>query len=160
MRLTLPPITRSDEGFLLDLYASTREAEMAIVPWTDAQKSVFVRSQFQAQHQHYLSQYPEGKFQIINLEDKKIGRFYVCELENEIRIIDLTITPEFRGQGFGTEIIIDILQKAEKPVQIYLEPNQSINLFKRLGFEIVSDEGLYQLWHWNNFETKGLTANN
>jgi RimJ/RimL family protein N-acetyltransferase len=160
MRLSFPPITRSDEAFLFALYASTRADEMTFVPWNAEQKTAFLQSQFQAQHQHYTSKYPHGKFQIIQLDDQKIGRLYVCELEDEVRIIDLTILPEFRGQGFGTEIIMGILHKAEKPVQIYLESNQSINLFKRLGFEIVSDEGLYQLWHWNNFETKRLTANN
>jgi ribosomal protein S18 acetylase RimI-like enzyme len=161
MRLSFPPITRSDEAFLFALYASTRADEMNLVPWNAEQKTAFLQSQFLAQHQHYVSKYPHGKFQIINLENQKIGRLYVCVLENEVRIIDLTILPEFRGRGFGTEIITDILHKAEKPVQIYLESiSQSINLFKRLGFEIVSDEGIYQLWQFKDSEAKSLTANN
>jgi RimJ/RimL family protein N-acetyltransferase len=161
MRLSFPPITRSDEPFLFELYSTTRVDEMALVPWSAEQKTAFLQSQFQAQHQHYTSKYPHGKFQIIILDNQKIGRLYVCELENEIRIIDLTILPEFRGQGFGTEILADILHKAEKPVQIYLESiNQSINLFKRLGFQIVSDEGIYQLWQFKDFESKSLKANN
>jgi GNAT superfamily N-acetyltransferase len=147
MKLSFPPITRSDESFLFALYASTRANEMALVPWSEEQKTFFLQSQFQAQHQHYLSEYPHGKFQTINLDNQKLGRLYVCELENKIQIIDLTLLPEFRGQGIGTQIITDILQTAEKPVQIYLESfNQSINLFTRLGFQIIKDEGIYHLW--------------
>jgi RimJ/RimL family protein N-acetyltransferase len=161
MRLSFPPITRSDEHFLLALYASTRANEMAIVPWSNEQKVAFVQSQFNAQHQHYLSEYPNGNFQTILLDNQKIGRLYVCELTDEVHIIDLTILPEFRGRGVGTEIISDILRTAIKPVQIYLESfNNSINLFARLGFEITFDKGLYQLWQWNKFESKSLTANN
>lgn len=53
----------------------------------------------------------------------------------------------------------DILQKATKPVQIYLETfNHSISLFERLGFKIISEEGIYCLWQWNDFEAKSLTA--
>ena len=153
MKLSFPPITRSDEEFLFAVYASTRANEMALVPWNDEQKAAFVQSQFQAQHQHYLSEYPNGKFQLINSDNQKIGRLYVCELENEIQIIDLTLLPEFRSQGIGTQIITDILQTAEKPVQIYLESfNQSINLFTRLGFQMISDEGIYGLWEYRASE--------
>jgi RimJ/RimL family protein N-acetyltransferase len=163
MKLSLPPITRSDETFLFALYASTRADEMSLVDWNEEQKSAFLQSQFQAQQKHYTSKYPHGKFQTIsldNLDNQKIGRLYVCELTDEIRIIDLTILPEFRGQGFGTQIIADILQSAKKPVQIYLESfNQSINLFKRLGFEIVSDEGIHQLWQCQVSVNKHLKAN-
>lgn len=157
MRLSFPLITRSDEPLLFALYSTTRADEMALVPWSDEQKHSFVYSQFQAQHNHYLSEYPNGKFQTIELDNQKIGRLYVCELENEIQIIDLTLLPEFRGQGVGTQILTDILQTAEKPVQIYLESfNQSLNLFTRLGFQIVSDEGIYQLWEYRITENKNL----
>ncbi len=160
MRLSFPPITRSDEPFLSALYATTRAAEMAIVPWNNEQKAAFLQSQFLAQHQHYISKYPQGKFQTIVLDSQQIGRLYVNESENEICIIDLTILPEFRNQGFGTKIISDILQAAEKPVQIYLESfNQSINLFKRFGFQVIADEGLYQLWQYPETETDDLKAN-
>ncbi len=153
MRLSFPLITRSDEAFLFALYASTRTNEMALVPWSNEQKTFFLQSQFQAQHQHYLSEYPHGKFQTINSNDQKIGRLYVCDLKNEIQIIDLTLLPEFRGQGIGTQIITDILQTAEKPVQIYLESfNQSINLFTRLGFQMISEEGIYGLWEYQASE--------
>jgi ribosomal protein S18 acetylase RimI-like enzyme len=147
MRLSFPLITRSDETFLFALYSTTRADEMALVPWNEEQKDAFVQSQFQAQQNHYFSEYPNGKFQTVSLDDQKIGRLYICESEDEIHIIDLTILPEFRGQGIGTQIITDILQTAEKPVQIYLESfNQSINLFTRLGFQIIKDEGIYHLW--------------
>jgi ribosomal protein S18 acetylase RimI-like enzyme len=153
MRLSFPLITRSDEPLLFALYATTRADEMVLVPWSDEQKHAFVYSQFQAQHNHYLSEYPNGKFQTINLDNQKIGRLYVCESENAIHIIDLTLLPEFRGQGIGTQILTDILQTAEKPVQIYLESfNQSINLFTRLGFQIISDEGIYGLWEYRAFD--------
>ncbi len=157
MKLSFPPITRSDEAFLFALYASTRTNEMALVPWSEEQKTFFLQSQFQAQQNHYLSEYPHGKFQTINSDNQKIGRLYVCELENEIQIIDLTILPEFRGQGIGTQILTDILQTAEKPVQIYPESfNQSKNLFTRLGFQMISEEGIYELWECRMSENRNL----
>jgi GNAT superfamily N-acetyltransferase len=159
MRLSFPLITRSDETFLFALYASTRAAEMALVPWSEEQKNAFVQSQFQAQHNHYQLSYPQGIFKIISLDDRQIGRLYLCELETKVQIIDLTLLPEFRGQGIGTKILTDILQTAEKPVQIYLESfNQSINLFTRLGFQMISDEGIYGLWEYRESDKLKTTA--
>lgn len=45
----LVSITESDEQFLTELYASTRAAEMAIVPWESEQKRAFLKMQFEAQ---------------------------------------------------------------------------------------------------------------
>lgn len=160
MRSSLTPITDSDEPFLLALYATLRAAEMNIVPWTDEQKNTFINSQFQSQQNHYRSKYPEGSFQIIEFENGKVGRLYICELEDEIRIIDLTILPEYHELGLETEIVSDILKKAAKPVRIYLENlNYSDGLiYKRLGFRIISDEGIYQLWECLEVGNKCLQA--
>ena len=147
MNLSFFPITDSDEAFLFALYSITRAEELAVVPWDNEQKQQFLQLQFNAQHQHYTAKYPDGSFQIIKFDNKNIGRLYLAELEDEIRIIDLLLVPEYRGQGIGTKILTDILQSAEKPVRIYLETfNQSISLFKRLGFQSIRDEGVYCLW--------------
>lgn len=147
MNLSFFPITASDKAFLLALYSLTRADEMAMVPWETEQKQQFLQLQFEAQHQHYTAKYPNGSFQIIKFDNKNIGRLYLSELEDEIRIIDLMLVTEYRGQGIGTKILTDILQSAEKPVRIYLETfNRSIGLFKRLGFQSISDEGIYCLW--------------
>jgi GNAT superfamily N-acetyltransferase len=159
MRLSLSPIARSDEPFLSALYATTRAEEMALVPWNKEQKGAFLQSQFNLQHQFYITNYPHALFRIIVFEGEKIGRLYVCELEDEIRIIDLTILPEYRGRGLGTELITDILRPAAKPVRIHLEAfSRSIGLFTRLGFRLHSDEGVYQLWECKGIEDKSLNA--
>jgi len=120
------------------------------VPWDDDQKLAFLQHQFQAHHQHYASKYKNGRFQIVNKDDTQVGRLYTAELADEIRIIDITILSEFRGKTIGTTLLEEILREANeknKAVQIYLETNdQSVNLFTRLGFVPVADEGIYQLW--------------
>ncbi len=159
MELNFSPVTSSDEAFLLALYSSVRADEMAMVPWSDEQKSTFLKMQLDAQHKHYTEKYPQGSFQIIKADEKNIGRLYTCELDDEMRIIDISIMPEFRGKGIGAKIISDILRDAAKPVRIYLESfNPSQSLFERMGFEPVSDEGIYQLWEKKVFGIKSLGA--
>ena len=51
--LTFRPIADADLPFLARLYASTRMEELAVTDWSDAQKTAFLQSQFDAQHAHY-----------------------------------------------------------------------------------------------------------
>ena len=46
--IALRPIRPDDRSFLLAVYASTREPELAAVPWDAAQKAAFVEMQFDA----------------------------------------------------------------------------------------------------------------
>ncbi len=148
----LSPIDNSDEPVLLTIYASTRSREMAVVPWSDEQKRAFLEMQFQAQHNYYFSRYPNASYSIINFEEQAIGRLYVDRQEDKIKILDITVLPEYRNRGVGTKLITEILQageQAKKPVEIHIESyNPSANLFSRLGFQPVGEEGFYVLWQW------------
>jgi ribosomal protein S18 acetylase RimI-like enzyme len=150
MLLTLSAITSADEPFLQSVYAATRADEMRLVPWSAQQKEMFLQMQFQAQQEYYLSRYPNASLRVIKFNDESIGRLYIAELADEIRIIDITILPEYRNRGIGTRLVKDILQTSaekQKPVQIYVENfNQSSQLFAGLGFEPVSEQGVHVLW--------------
>lgn len=150
MNLKLLPITSAADSFLLHVYASSRAEELKSVAWTDDIKNAFVESQFEIQSRYYVKTYPHGTFDVIEFNGEFAGRFYTVELEDEIRILDATLLPEFRNQGIGTKLITDALTAARlknKPVRIYLETdNLSQRLFSRLGFCLLSEDGIYGLW--------------
>jgi len=152
MPVTLRPVTPEDEEFLVGVYASVRAAELALVPWTDAQREAFVRMQFEAQQQHYRERNPGATHHIILLDSAPIGRLYVARRENEIRIMDITILPEYRGRGLGTPLIVELMSEAEKagkPLNIWVESfNPSHRLFERLGFKVIEDDRVNHLMEW------------
>lgn len=146
----LIPVSHSDYSLLFEIYVSSRADELKFVPWTEEQKHGFLDSQFQAQQNHYSDNYPNGSFDLIKIEDQTAGRLYTAELDDEIRIIDITLLPQFRNRGIGTILLLQTLKDGEdknKPVRIYLETyNPSQTLFSRLGFHSVSEDGVYCLW--------------
>lgn len=147
--IILRPIAPQDESFLLSVYASTRMEEMALVPWTDAQREAFVKLQFDAQHEHYQSHFPNASYHVIEHAEQPIGRLYVLRTDEFIRILDITLLPEFRNMGFGTKLLKDLMDEAEagkKPLRIYVESfNPSLRLFERLGFTKSHEEGMHFL---------------
>ena len=71
-------LTAQDLHWQRELYAGTREDEMAAVPWTPAQKRHFLDQQFDAQHRHYLQRYGNADFlAVCDLGDRPLGRLYL-----------------------------------------------------------------------------------
>ncbi len=149
MNITLRPIEPGDIEFLYRVYASTREAEMAMVDWTDEQKQAFVQMQFSAQHSHYQEHYTGASFLVILADGQHAGRLYIDYWEDQIRIIDITVLPEYRNLGIGSALIKELIAEGArqgKPVTIHVEQyNPALRLYERLGFTKVADRGIYYL---------------
>jgi ribosomal protein S18 acetylase RimI-like enzyme len=152
MAITLRPALPEDESFLLEVYASTRAQEMALVPWDDEQRKSFLTMQFTAQHSHYREQYPDASYSLICLDDLPVGRLYVLREGDQIRILDITVLPEFRNRGIATPLLQDLIHEAAesgKNLRIYVETyNPSLRLFERLGFKSIAEEGINLLMEW------------
>src|SRR5687768_12875843 len=103
--ISLRPITPADDSFLAGLYASTRAEELAVTGWSDEEKAVFCRRQYDAQSAHYLENYPGASLQVIERVGEPVGRLYVARWKREIRIMDIAVLPEHRGSGIGTQLL-------------------------------------------------------
>jgi ribosomal protein S18 acetylase RimI-like enzyme len=149
--ITLRPVVAADEPLLLDIYASTRAEEMAMVPWTREQQEEFVRMQFAAQQEQYKKLQPDASHDIIMFKDRPVGRLYVARTEERIEIMDITLLPQDRNSGIGTSLIKALMAEAalSRPLRIYVESfNPSLRLFERLGFKAVEEEGFQLLMEW------------
>jgi ribosomal protein S18 acetylase RimI-like enzyme len=150
--VTLRPIGDPDLPFLRALYGSTREEELAPVPWSDAQKRAFLDQQFAAQHQHYAQAYAHAEFAVIERDGRPIGRLYLDRGPAELRIVDIALMPEARNQGIGGALLGAVIaqgRSAGVPVGIHVEKlNPARRLYERLGFREVDDRGVYVLMHW------------
>jgi GNAT superfamily N-acetyltransferase len=151
--ITLVPVGPDDYDFLVEVYGSTRAEELALVPWTAEQQQAFVRSQFAAQQDHYTKKYPAASHDIIMADNRPVGRLYVARLDQEIRIVDITLLPAERNDGIGSYLIKQLLDEANrsgKKTRIYVEEfNPSLRLFERLGFSPSEQHGIHLLLQCN-----------
>jgi ribosomal protein S18 acetylase RimI-like enzyme len=157
-RPTLRAVDARDGLFLRRLYASTREDELAVVPWNEDEKVAFLRQQFDAQDAYYREQYDGATYDVIEVEGEPAGRLYVARWESEIRIMDIALLPEYRGRGIGTDLLRALLDegaRSGKRVSIHVEKhNPAWRLYERLGFEPVADRGVHVLMEVPPWETK------
>ena len=148
----LRPAGPGDAGLLYRIYASTRDEELAVVPWDAAAKEAFLRMQFTAQDTDYHGNYPRASYDLIMDGEQVLGRLYLDRGETGWHVIDIALLPGHRGKGIGTRLLTGLLTEAAaaaKPVQIYVERfNPARHLYDRLGFRQVADQGVYLLLEW------------
>jgi ribosomal protein S18 acetylase RimI-like enzyme len=151
--VTLRPVDADDERFLLRVYAGTREEELAPVPWSAERKAAFVAHQFAAQSAHYAQHYAGLTADVILLGGVPAGRLLVARWAEEIRIVDISILPEFRGGGAGSALLRELLAEAEtagKRLSVHVErENRALGLYERLGFRPVGEHGVHLRMEWD-----------
>ena len=147
----LRPETEADIAFLMRLYASTREEELAPVPWSAEQKAAFLAQQFVAQRRHYLA-YTDCAFDVIEHNGEPAGRLYLQAQASRLHIVDVALLPAWRGHGVGAALL-EGLQAAGrgcgKSVSTFVEKfNPALRLYQRLGFAEIADHGIYLEVEW------------
>lgn len=141
-----------DKAFLLRLYASTREEELAQTGWGEAEKRAFLVMQFDAQDRHYREHFPDARFDIVEVDGEAAGRLYVDCGTDEIRVLDIALLPEQRGRGVGRVLMRALQSEAtshRKPVVLHVEEyNPACRLYLRLGFVPVKRDGIHIRMMW------------
>ena len=150
--ISLRAVEVGDEEFVYQVYASTREAEMALVDWTAEQKAAFLRMQVSAQTDHYKNYYPRAQYHVIQREDVLIGRLITDQSPKNILIIDITLLPQYRAAGIGTAVMKNLMSYAEEinlPIILRVEFfNPALNLYARLGFVKTGEMSIYHEMTW------------
>lgn len=149
----LRPIEAGDEAFLRQVYAATRDSEIARTGWDAQTVEGFLRMQFDAQHAHYLQHYPRASFDVVLDAGVPAGRLYVWRGESELRVVEIALLPAFRGRGIGSALLDAVLREARqcgKRVSIHVETsNPALTLYQRLGFKELSVTGFHRLMVWS-----------
>jgi ribosomal protein S18 acetylase RimI-like enzyme len=156
--LALRPETSADGPLLYELYASTREDELALTNWDAAARESFLRMQFNAQRVAYREMFPAGEFSVVLAGGGPIGRVVVNRTTEEIRLVDLVIAPARRNHGIGTVLMKKLISESNetnRPLRLHvLRGSRAFNWYQQLGFRGIGDSEFY-----TEMERTAVTAN-
>jgi GNAT superfamily N-acetyltransferase len=151
--LTLRPVAPEDEEFLLGVYMSTREHELAQAEWGEGQKEQFVRWQFDLQRREYDARFPDAEYDVILVDGRTAGRVWVGGDGTQIRLLDIALLPEFQNRGVGTLLLHRLIEHARRerlPLRhmVFVLNNDAHRFYERLGFAVIEDFGAYKHMEW------------
>jgi GNAT superfamily N-acetyltransferase len=152
-RVELRPVSHEDDQFLLSLYASTREEELSQVEWAEGQREIFLRWQFDLQRREYESRFPDAAYHVILVDQHPAGRIWVGSDDEQIRLLDIALLPEFQNRGVGTALLRRLIDHAAAEGKVlrhmvFVLNNDAHRFYERLGFEIIDDLGAYKHMEW------------
>jgi ribosomal protein S18 acetylase RimI-like enzyme len=150
---TRPVVMPDDEIFLKELYASTREEDVAMWGMPDEQAKMLVDMQYRAQKGQYEGQYPEALHEIILFNGTPVGRMMTTRSEEEVFFIDIAVLTDYRSLGIGTVIFKGLMREAQesnRPLNfsVLVSNHKAIKLYKRLGMDFIGDTGSHYLLRW------------
>ena len=146
----LRPLVAADIPWIRDLYATTREEEMAQVPWPPQLKRNFLDQQCALQHAHYLAHFGDTDFMALVHNGRPAGRLYLQRGGGDSQrdadlVVDISVFPRHRGQGLG-EALLRAAQEAAvaggRGVWLHVQRHnaRARRLYERLGF-VADDHG-------------------
>jgi RimJ/RimL family protein N-acetyltransferase len=95
----------------------------------------------------HKQRWSEKPWFVVMLGDQPIGTVSIHELPELTRFGEFYLLDSFRGQGLGTTILAEFLEscdRSNRSVRLeYLKWNPVGSLYKRHGFEVVSENDIH-----------------
>lgn len=150
--LTQRETVADDEAFLFEVYLSSRGDDLTEMGWDAERVRSFLETQYAAQQRFLKANYPQGEDRIITLDTQPIGRIVVERNDQEIRVVDVALLPQYRNSGIGTYLIRELLTEAArlgKPFRTQvIRSSAAIGLFERLGIVKIGETGSHYQMEW------------
>jgi GNAT superfamily N-acetyltransferase len=149
----LRPVSAGDDDFLLSIYASTREDELAQTEWAEGQKEIFLRWQFEMQRREYDARFPDAAYYVVLVDQQPAGRIWVGSDDEQIRLLDIALLPAFQNRGVGTALVQRLINYAANNGKVlrhmvFVLNNNAERFYERLGFEQIEEFGAYKHMEW------------
>ncbi|MGJ8695239.1 MAG: GNAT family N-acetyltransferase [Verrucomicrobiaceae bacterium] len=136
--VSLRPQTDGDISFIEDLVIAVREREPGFCELAAEERTRILREQSKLQLADYGRKFPQGHFLIIEASGRAIGRFYVNHASDHIRVVELSVLPDYQGHGIGQQLMKSVLAEGTRtgvPVRLSVAlGNPAFTFYETLGF--------------------------
>jgi ribosomal protein S18 acetylase RimI-like enzyme len=159
--ISLRPAMDGDEQFLKRVHRSARhwEFESLLQSGETELYHKLMEQQYDSQHRFYFASYDKAQYGIIQWADQPIGRLYVDYSDDEVRVLDIAILPDYRGRGIGRIVMMGLCLEASmrrKPVRLYVHYlSRAVRFYQQLGFQRIGLEGPSYVMEWRQAEAAG-----
>ncbi|MEA2297907.1 MAG: hypothetical protein QOF77_843 [Solirubrobacteraceae bacterium] len=152
----------ADEPFLTEVFAGTREDELALLAAAPELQADFAGSQSRLQQRVYAETYPGGAFEVVLLDGAPVGRLFVGRGDDEICLVDIALLPRHRGAGIGTHLLRELQAEAAATgatISLHVGVrSQAQRLYRRLGFVVTAATEVHLRMRWTPPEPQPNTA--
>src|SRR5262245_6240253 len=124
MRLAYRPETPDDEALVRTLLIETLVEHLAAWSWPEQLRQPVLEIQYQVQRQGFRSICKASM--IVLHDDTPVGWYVTAESADEVRLVNLMVLSQHRGQGIGSTVLRTLLATSEatgKPLRLSVAVN-------------------------------------
>lgn len=155
--LQLRIATPADREFFSRLYATTRD-ELKSLGLPPAQFAELMQSQQRIQEHGMRMTYPNAQEWMIYLQREdyvEIGRLISDFTDNDWRIVDIAILPEYRNQGWGQQVMRSVMNQASLTggtvsLGVMHFNEAAKRLYQHLGFSVIKQDAIHAQMIWRS----------
>lgn len=145
------PASAEDEGLVYTVFSSTWQDAVAAMP-NPALGQHFLRIQYTAQERRFRTRYPDLERWVMMIGEEPVGRLYLQHSPTALHLVDLTLLPEYRGQGIGRALVAELMAEATEqgvPLRMRLgRTHDAIRQAMRIGFRVVAEDDVETRLEW------------
>ncbi len=146
----LRPARAADEAFLFAVFCDSRAAELAALP--QAQREALLRLQYQAQARDYGERFPRCEHFVIEFSGEAVGRLLLNREADELRVVDIAVVSQRRGQGIASAVLKALICEAEDAgISLRLSAwhdAPALSLYHQLGFCVCAESATHLELEW------------
>ena len=91
-RIQLRPAAADDEAFLFEVFASTRP-DIRLMGLDAVQEESLLQQQYQARRATYGANYPNARYEIIEIDSQKAGSLCTDFSSERIQLVEIALLP-------------------------------------------------------------------
>lgn len=150
--LRLRPADPADEAFFAALYRSTRDDLLAL-PLDPAMLDGLIAMQHRMQVAGYRNDYPDAQYQVLELDGAAVGRLVTAAVDGAVRVVDIAVMPQARGQGVAGEALRRLQAQAVgdgRAVALSVRKDNAAarRLYAALGFAVDGEDEMSLELRW------------
>jgi ribosomal protein S18 acetylase RimI-like enzyme len=150
MTIILRPEAPEDERFLRGLITGIIAGELGAGAWPESVREHLLGIQYTTRRQSCGTGRPGAESHVIQADGQDCGWLLVVTMPHEVRLVEIMVSPMFRGQGIGTFVIRQVLARAAAAgVPVRLNVNvwntNAARLYLRLGFHRIDGNEVQDL---------------
>jgi ribosomal protein S18 acetylase RimI-like enzyme len=143
-----------DAAFLARLYASTR-MDLHSATADPAFVASLVAMQQRLQGADYRRRFPAADYLLVERDGVACGRIVLDAGPGALRLVDIALLPEARGQGLGRHIMRALQRHAADDglaltLSVHLTNPGARRLYAALGFRCTARDDVSEQMMWNN----------
>lgn len=151
IRLSRRNETPADVEFRFELFCRSRPPGEDFARLDPPLRDTLLRQQLLGQIAGYRAQFPQARYEILEMGGRPVGRLIVERGAEALHIVDLAIMPEWRSRGIGARLLRELAHEASMahmPVRFhsFLHNEDGNRLFHRLDFIPIAHTELQILW--------------